>query len=506
MIKTIKKPVSILLSILMVLSVFAVVPFTASAAEETSTVTWNSFTTSGGMSSGGVTLTTTSGNYHVGRNFYAGRGSGTFTAPEGSVFTKIELKDCSYVNSLNFPGATVAQTGSYYDEWDEEWYNTYTVTWTGESSEVTFSGAIYGIQSIVFTLKSVAPATHTITWKNGDTVLATDEVEDGATPSYTGDEPTKAEDEQYTYTFTGWTDGTNTYGATDTLPAVTGDITYTATFDAIPKAPATYRVTWNDWDGTELGYTEVEEGEAPESPYENLTRDEDDDFTYEFTGWTDGDSNFYALGAELPAVTADVTYTATFEATPKPVYEIIDGKYYIDGMLTKGVGLVEFEGDYYYVKLNGAIYKNAELIVPEAKTNGLAPAGLYSFDADGKMIPPLNGIIDGFYYESNQIIKGKGLVEVDGDIYFVKQNGSVYKNSSLIVSEAKANGLAPAGTYDFDADGKMIIKNGVINGYYYENNVLVKGKGLVLYNDKVYFVKQNGAIYKRYSRGRSAHL
>ena len=187
-----KKPVSIILSILMVVSMFVVVPFTASAAEETSTVTWNSFTTSGGMSSGGVTLTTEQGNTRVGRNFYAGRGSATFTAPEGSAFTKIELKDCSYVDSLNFPGATVAQTGSYYDEWDEEWYNTYTVTWTGESSEVTFSGAIYGIQSIVFTLKSTAPdyvATVNGTGydtleaaieaaQTGDTVLVVNEITD----------------------------------------------------------------------------------------------------------------------------------------------------------------------------------------------------------------------------------------------------------------------------------------------------------------------------------------
>lgn len=73
---------------------------------------------------------------------------------------------------------------------------------------------------------------HTVTWKNGDTTLRTDTVNKDAFPAYTGETPVKAEDEQYTYTFSGWSDGTNTYGATDTLPAVTGDITYTATFEA----------------------------------------------------------------------------------------------------------------------------------------------------------------------------------------------------------------------------------------------------------------------------------
>ena len=78
----------------------------------------------------------------------------------------------------------------------------------------------------------------TVIWKNEDgTVLETDEkVAYGTTPEYNGTTPEKAEDAENTYTFSGWTDGTNTYGASDTLPAVTGDITYTATFAAENKA------------------------------------------------------------------------------------------------------------------------------------------------------------------------------------------------------------------------------------------------------------------------------
>ena len=205
-----------------------------------STVTWNSFPGNGGMSSGGVTLTTEQGNYRMGNIFYSGRGSATFTAPEGSVFTKIEIKNCSHTGNLNFPGAKVAESGGYWiteDVPEPIWNPYYTVTWTGESSEVTFSGAIYSIQSIEFTLKSTpAPTGYTVTWKNGETVLETDEnVKEGTIPEYNGETPTKPEDETYTYTFSGWTDGTNTYGATDTLPAVTGDVEYTATFTAVPK-------------------------------------------------------------------------------------------------------------------------------------------------------------------------------------------------------------------------------------------------------------------------------
>ena len=227
MISKIKKPVSILLVFMMIVSLFTVVPITASAAEETSTVTWNSFPGNGGMSSGGVTLTTTQGNTRMSNCFYPGRGSATFTAPEGSVFTKIELKNCDYVSSLNFPGATVAQSGGYskQDPWDDEptWVPYYTVTWTGESSEVTFSGDFVGIQSIVFTLKSVAPTTYTVTWKNGDTVIETDtDVAKDATPEYNGATPTKDFDGKYYYDFKGWT---------PEITAVTGDATYTAVFE-----------------------------------------------------------------------------------------------------------------------------------------------------------------------------------------------------------------------------------------------------------------------------------
>ena len=82
-----------------------------------------------------------------------------------------------------------------------------------------------------------APTTYTVTWANWDnSVIKTDTVDKDAIPAYSGTVPEKAEDENYTYTFSGWTDGTNTYGATDTLPAVTGDITYTATFTAENKA------------------------------------------------------------------------------------------------------------------------------------------------------------------------------------------------------------------------------------------------------------------------------
>ncbi len=67
---------------------------------------------------------------------------------------------------------------------------------------------------------------YTVTFKNGDDVLQSGEVEKGETPEYTGATPTKAEDEQYTYTFKGWTPA---------IVAATEDAVYTAEFESVKK-------------------------------------------------------------------------------------------------------------------------------------------------------------------------------------------------------------------------------------------------------------------------------
>ena len=75
-----------------------------------------------------------------------------------------------------------------------------------------------------------------VTFKNDDGAeLKSIQVPFGDVPSYTGMTPVKDETEQYTFTFDGWTDGTNTYGAEDELPAVMEDAIYTAVFSKAEK-------------------------------------------------------------------------------------------------------------------------------------------------------------------------------------------------------------------------------------------------------------------------------
>ena len=66
------------------------------------------------------------------------------------------------------------------------------------------------------------PVTYTITWANYDgTVLETDTVKEGDTPTYDGATPTREADDQYTYTFKGWDKN---------VVAAVADATYTATY------------------------------------------------------------------------------------------------------------------------------------------------------------------------------------------------------------------------------------------------------------------------------------
>ena len=48
-----------------------------------------------------------------------------------------------------------------------------------------------------------------------------------------------------------------------------------------------------------------------------------------------------------------------------------------------------------------------------------------------------------------------GLIEINGSYYYVRTNGEVVHGRKYWIT--KTNGLMPEGSYEFDADGKMVV-------------------------------------------------
>ena len=241
------------------------------------------------------------------------------------------------------------------------------------------------------------------------------------------------------------------------------------------------------------------------------------DYVKNYAGLVEVDGSFYYIASDLKAVKNCTYYvTKTNDLKPAGYYTFdADGKmviksglveengdlyYYVDGAKTTA-GLIEWEGNYYYIASNLKAVKDAKHYVFADKANGLKAAGWYWFNADGTMF--LEGIREENgtkYYYKDGVKNYAGLIEISGEYYYVKSDCSVVCDRSYYVT--KSNGLMPSATYTFDADGKMVIKNGIYREklgdgneylFYYVNNVRQVNTGLVQLDDGSYIYVRSGA-------------
>ena len=158
--------------------------------------------------------------------------------------------------------------------------------------------------------------------------------------------------------------------------------------------------------------------------------------------------------------------------------DIVDGKYYENGKLMMGAGLVKLEnGKYIYVRSNGQLATGTYYTPDGSK---------YEFDANGYSYGAKNGIYDGVYYENGHVAYGKGLVEYKDGYIYVRSNGQL----------ATGTYYAPDGTkYEFDENGYCAcVKNGVVDGMYYDNGHVAYGAGLIKIGEDCYYVRSNGMV------------
>lgn len=98
---------------------------------------------------------------------------------------------------------------------------------------------------------------YTITFVNEDgTELQSGAVAVGETPAYTGEEPKKPATVTQSYAFAGWKDENGIeYGLTDDLPAVNGEMTYTAIYTQREIVYGEPEWTWTGYESAEATFT-----------------------------------------------------------------------------------------------------------------------------------------------------------------------------------------------------------------------------------------------------------
>lgn len=334
--------------------------------------------------------------------------------------------------------------------------------------------------------------TFTVTWKNWDgSVLETDtDVAYGATPEYNGETPTRAGDEQNTYTFTGWT---------PEISAVTSDITYTAVFETVGS---NYTVTWVNEDGSVLEIdTDVAYGDMPEYNGETPTKAADESNSYTFSGWT----------PEISVVTGDITYTATFTANP-----IV--RYTVTFDANGGEGAMEpqtfIQGVDTTLTLNTFTREGYQFIGWNTAADG---SGVDY--ADGASLIALTGNItlyaqwqhgEGWFTDeigTGYIRDGERIVgqweTIDGSTYYFKEDGYIAKGIYETVSQ---DGSETALFVFDDSTGIFLSdKSGLYDSgadtYWVENGTAIKDAGLVrvvLDSGEVnyYYFGEDGKAYK----------
>lgn len=96
------------------------------------------------------------------------------------------------------------------------------------------------------------------------------------------------------------------------------------------------------------------------------------------------------------------------------------------------------------------------------RSGGLLAPGYWRFDEDGYAVPD-DGIRvdpDGAvrYYDHGEAQYAGLVADKDGYLYYINSAKKAVLGRSYAISEARANGLLPAGVYSFAEDGRLYVE------------------------------------------------
>ncbi len=338
-----------------------------------------------------------------------------------------------------------------------------------------------------------------ITWVIDGKVVAEEDYLKGTMPSFKGSTD-KAPDENYRYTFTGWS---------PEVVVAEEDATYTAQYSA--TARVFYTITFNANGGT--GNMEPQRFEVGVDTALNpnaFTRE-----NYKFTGWNtaaDGSGATYADEGAILELTGDMTLYAQWQIWNGWLADDVGTTYYKDGEIAYKSAWATIDEKTYYFNESGYIVKG---LYKTTSQDGSYEATFVFDTTTGEFLSTQSGLFDvgsdTYWTKDGKLVEYAGLIRVvkdDGEInyYYFGKDGKAVKDGNYKV-EKKSNDLPlPCYQYRFDASGviehdKDTSKNGIAmadsgTDHYFIDGIKV-GEGLLCIKGKYYYARTStGEIIK----------
>ena len=303
-----------------------------------------------------------------------------------------------------------------------------------------------------------------ITWVIDGKVVAEEDYLKGTMPSFKGSTD-KAPDENYRYTFTGWS---------PEVVVAEEDATYTAQYSA--TARVFYTITFNANGGE--GSMEPQRFEVGVDTALNtnaFTRE-----SYNFIGWNtaaDGSGATYADEGAILELTGDMTLYAQWQFWNGWFTDDNGKQYYKDGELQK-TGWTVIDGNTYYLDTEtGYAATGIATLVPDGATEEARCV----FDAEGVFQSDVTGVYsvgnDTYWLNGGIIEEEAGLkrvVKENGEInyYYFGKDGKACKANAdtkeYTVEKNNGYGLPEGNNYRFDKSGVIEHFVGCPNGIYYD--------------------------------------